>query len=36
MTKVVYDIFVCTECEANETLAPVDSDVALCSECYSE
>ncbi len=34
MTTTHYDIFVCTDCEANEVLAPVDSIVALCSECH--
>lgn len=33
MSSIEYDVFVCTECEANEVLAPVDSTDAKCRVC---
>jgi len=33
MTTTYYDVIPCTECEANEVLAPVDSTDAKCDVC---
>lgn len=33
MSSIDYDVLVCTECEANEVLAPADSTDAKCRAC---